>query len=102
MTSLTDIIKKEWDFHWEAKSQEAFQRLKQLFIKEPILQMFDSRRLTVMKVNASDQVLDSILSQRDESENLHSVVFHSRKFTDLELNYEIHNKELLAIVKAFK
>ena len=82
--------------------QEAFERLKQLFVKELILQMFDSRRLTVMKVNASDQVLDSVLSQKNELENLHPVVFHSHKFTDSELNYEIHDKKLLAIVEAFK
>ena len=55
-----------------------------------------------MKADASDQVLDSVLSQRNESENLHLVAFHSHKFTDSELNYEIHVKELLAIVKAFK
>ena len=55
-----------------------------------------------MKANASDQVLDSVLSQQDKSENLHSVVFHSCKFTDSELNYEIHNKELLVIVEVFK
>ena len=64
--------------------------------------MFDSRRLTVMEADASDQVLSSVLSQKNESENLHSVVFHSRKFTDSELNYEIHDKKLLAIVEAFK
>ena len=82
--------------------QEAFKRLKQLFTEESILQIFDSRRLTVMEADASDQVLDSVLSQQDKSENLHSVVFYSHKFTDSELNYEIHDKELLAIVEAFK
>ena len=55
-----------------------------------------------MKTNASDQVLRSVLSQWDESENLHSVAFYSHKFTKLELNYKIHNKKLLTIVKAFK
>ena len=64
--------------------------------------MFNLRRLTIIKVNASDKVLDSVLSQQDESENLHSVVFHSRKFTDSELNYKIYDKKLLAIVKTFK
>ena len=42
--------------------QEAFKKLKQLFTKEPILQMFDLRRLTVIEADASDQVLDSVLS----------------------------------------
>ena len=64
--------------------------------------MFDSRRLIMMKADTSDQVLDSVLSQQDKSENLHLVVFHSRKFMNSELNYKIHNKELLTIVEAFK
>ena len=55
-----------------------------------------------MKADASDQAQESVLSQLDELENLYLVVFHSQKFTEPELNYEIHNKELLAIVKAFK
>ena len=55
-----------------------------------------------MKADASDQAQESVLSQLDESENLHPVVFYSQKFTEPELNYKIHNKELLAIVKVFK
>ena len=64
--------------------------------------MFDSRRLTVIEADTSNQALNSVLSQKDESENLHSVVFYSHKFTDSELNYKIHDKELLTIVEAFK
>ena len=64
--------------------------------------MFDLRKQTVMKADASDQAQKSVLSQSDKSENLHSVAFYSWKFTESELNYKIHNKELLAIVKAFK
>ena len=55
-----------------------------------------------MKVDMLNQVQESMLSQLDELENLHLVAFYSRKFTESELNYEIHNKKLLAIVKAFK
>jgi len=43
-----------------------------------------------------------VLSQRDEEGRLHPVAFHSRKFTPAEINYEIHDKELLAVVDAFK
>ena len=64
--------------------------------------MFDSRRLIIMEADASDQVLGSVLSQRSESGNLHLIAFHSHKFMDSELNYKIHDKELLAIVEAFK
>ena len=71
-------------------------------MKELVLQMFDSRKLTVIKADASDQVLDSVLSQWDELENLYLVVFYSHKFTESELNYKIHDKELLVIIKSFK
>ena len=64
--------------------------------------MFDLRKQTVMKADALNQAQESVLSQSDKSENLHPVAFHSQKFTESELNYEIHDKELLAIVKAFK
>ena len=55
-----------------------------------------------MKTDVLDQVLKSILNQFNQFKNLQSVVFYSQKFTKLELNYKIHDKELLAIVKAFK
>ena len=64
--------------------------------------MFDLRKQTIMKADASDQAQESVLNQSDKSENLHLVAFHSQKFTKPELNYKIHNKELLAIVKVFK
>jgi len=43
-----------------------------------------------------------VLSQRDKENRLHPVAFHSRNFQPAEINYEIHDKELLAIVDAFK
>ena len=64
--------------------------------------MFDLRQLMIMKADVSNQVLDSVLSQKNESENLHLVAFYSQKFTKSELNYKIHDKKLLTIIKAFK
>jgi len=43
-----------------------------------------------------------VLTQRDNKGKLHPVAFHSREFHLAEINYEIHNKELLVIVDAFK
>ena len=55
-----------------------------------------------MKADALNQVQESILSQSDKLENLHLIAFYLQKFTELKLNYKIHDKELLVIVKAFK
>jgi len=55
-----------------------------------------------METEASDYALTAILSIVNEDNEVHLVTFHSHTFTMAELNYDIHNKELLAIFKAFK
>ena len=51
--------------------------------------------------DASDFALGYVLLQFKEK-RLHPEAFHSRKLNDAEWNYEIHDKELLAILEAFK
>jgi len=46
--------------------------------------------------------LEAILSQLGASKKLHPFAFHSRKFNDVEINYKIYDKELLAIVDSFQ
>jgi len=55
-----------------------------------------------METNASDYALAAILSIMTKDNKIHPVAFYSWTFSALELNYDIHNKELLAIFKAFK
>ena len=55
-----------------------------------------------METNASDYALTIILSIVNKENEVHLVAFHFCTFTTVELNYDTHNKELLAIFKAFK
>ena len=55
-----------------------------------------------METDASDYALAAILSIVNEDNKVHPVAFHSRTFTMVELNYNTHNKELLAIFEVFK
>jgi hypothetical protein len=52
-----------------------------------------------MEADASDFALGSILFQYGEDGRLHPIAYHSRKFSVAEINYEIHNKELLPFLK---
>jgi len=49
-----------------------------------------------------DYTLAAILSIMTKDNEIHPVAFHSQTFSALELNYDVYDKELLAIFKAFK
>jgi len=55
-----------------------------------------------METDALDYALTTILSIVNKENKVHPVTFHSCTFTIVKLNYNIHDKELLAIFKAFK
>jgi len=55
-----------------------------------------------VETDASDYALIAILFIVNKENKVHPVVFHSYTFTIAELNYNTHNKELLAIFEAFK
>ena len=76
--------------------------LKQAFISTPILMYWVPDAQLVVKTNASDYALAAILSIMTKDNEIHPVAFDSQTFSALKLNYDVHNKELLAIFKAFK
>ena len=56
----------------------------------------------MVETDASDYALGAILSTYTSDGEIHPIAFHSRTFTAPELNYDVHDKELLAIFEAFK
>jgi len=89
------------DFHWGSEQEEAFEELKKRFTTAPILSHIDPGRKTVVEMDGSDFALGCVLSQY-QGRRPHPVAFHSRKLNSTERNYHIHDKELLAIMEAFK
>ena len=85
-------------------ARKAFTKLRQAFIKAPILHHFDPERHIWVETNASGYAIGGVLSQltSDDSGRWHLVAFFSRKMIPAETRYETHNGELLAIVEAFK
>jgi transposase InsO family protein len=106
VTPLTGMTRKEGGkylpFVWGPEQQTAFDHLKYAFTTAPILRHFDYDREIVVETDASDYVSAGILSQYDDEDILHPVAFYSKKHSPAECNYEIYDKELLAIVRAFE
>ena len=87
---------------WDVKCQVAFETLKKAFIFDVILRHYDSNREIVIKIDASNFVLEEILSQYDEQSELHSIAYFFKKHNSAEYNYEIYNKELIIIIRVFE
>jgi len=59
-------------------------------------------RPLVVETDASDYALAVIISMQTSEGKLYPIAFHPHTFTGAELNYNVHNKELMAIFEAFK
>ena len=56
----------------------------------------------MVETDASDYVSTGVLSQYDDQGILHPVAFFSKIYAPAEYNYEIYDKELLAVIGAFE
>ncbi|MBW0499957.1 hypothetical protein O181_039672 [Austropuccinia psidii MF-1] len=99
--SLTSFLKKDSCFPLNEEALRQFHQLKEAFTISPILSHFDPYLPTILEIDASDYALGAVLSQTSDS-GKHPIAFDSRKLLLAELNYEIHDKELLGIVWALK
>ena len=55
-----------------------------------------------MATSRNDFALSGVLQQPDDNGILHPNAYYSRKFTPAEINYDVHYKELLAIIDSFR
>src|SRR5947207_3862236 len=99
---LTDLTKKGQPFNWDDKAQQAFEELKRHFISDPILAAFDPDRETVLETDASNWATGGVLSQYDDNGDLRPCAYFSKKNLLAECNYDIHDKELLAVIRCLE
>ena len=99
---LTRLTRKGTVWNWTDECQEAFDMLKRAFTSAPALVHFVPGAPIIVETDASDYALGAILSIVSGDGEVHPVAFHSRTFSAPELNYDVHDKELLAIFEAFR
>ncbi|MBW0583515.1 hypothetical protein O181_123230 [Austropuccinia psidii MF-1] len=101
ISSLTSFLKKYARFPLNEEALRQFHQLKEAFTIAPILSHFDPSLPIIVETDASDYALGAVLSQISDS-GKNPIAFDSHKLLPAELNYEIHDKELLGIVWALK
>jgi hypothetical protein len=64
--------------------------------------MYDLKRETRVETDALDYALGAVLSQQCLDKKWRLVFYYLRKFSGAELNYDVHDKELMGIVDSFE
>jgi RNase H-like domain found in reverse transcriptase/Reverse transcriptase (RNA-dependent DNA polymerase)/Integrase zinc binding domain len=99
---LTHLTQKNIPWNFDESCKLAFLTLKQAFISALVLTHYKPGCPLVIETDASDYALAPILSQVESNGEIHLVTYLSQTFSDTKLNYNTHDKELMAIYEAFK
>jgi hypothetical protein len=86
---------------WTIECQDAFDKLKNKMIQHPVLILPNPKLPYVIMSDSSKVAMGAVLMQRLE-DGLHPVAFYSKKFSSAELNYGVHEQELLALFMSLK
>jgi len=99
---LHDLVKKDKKWEWTEREEKAFIELKERFTKETVLAALDIDKKMRMEVNASDYAMGGVLLMECRDGLWRPVAFLSKSLNEIERNYEIHDKEILAIIRGLE
>ena len=98
LSKLTSNL--EWQ--WGPEQWKAFEQLKRKIAYELALAILDPNRQFRMETDTSDFAVAAILSQLQDDKTWRPVAFFLKAMNPADRNYEIYDKEMLAIMKAFE
>ena len=98
---LNNLLCKEVKFDFTPECMKAFEDLKKSLITAPVVQAPDWNLPFEIMCDASDFAIGAVLGQRKDKK-LHAIYYASRTLDEAQRNYAITEKELLAVVYAFK
>ena len=96
------LVRKEKKWKWEKEQEEVFEKLKAGFTTEPVLAIPDIDREMRVEADASDYTTGEVLLTKCEDRKWRPVAFISKLLNTTEQNYEIHNKEMLAVIRCLE
>ena len=100
---LSDLTKKDSIWNWGIEQQNAFEVLKKAFTTALVLKIPNDEDPFKLSIDASDFATGAVLSQKMPTTGLwHPVAFFSKSLDIHERNYEIYDKELLAIIRGLE
>jgi len=92
------LTKNNMPFVFDDSYIKAFKQLKNQLISSPILHHYDLDLELMLETDASDGVVAGILSQLHPDGEWYPIAFFSKTMALIKYNYEVHDKEMLAII----
>jgi len=99
---LNDLTRKEEKWRWGEEQQKAFEQLKMVFTSRPLLVAPDLDKEFRVEADASNFATGGVLSIKCEDNKWRPVAYISKSLNETERNYEIHNKEMLAVIRCLE
>jgi len=99
---LLDLTKKGTPWEWGARQQEAFENLKEKMCEQPVLANPDPKKTFYLQTDALSMGAGAILSQEGDNGKRRPVAYFLCTFSPAETNYDIYEKEFLAVINAIQ
>jgi hypothetical protein len=97
-TPLTNLLKKSSiTYEWNEACNEAFETLKGILVKAPVLKLPNFDKDFEIHSDASDFAIGGVLVQDGRP-----VAFESKKLSKTERRWPTHEKEMWAVIHCFK
>ena len=97
---LNELTKKDTEWNWTSRQEEAFNTLKERVTSEPVLAHPELDKQFEVEVDASGFTLGAVLLQKKSDDKKHPIVYYSSTLNAVERNYDIYELEYLAIHRA--
>ena len=96
------LTRKDIKWQWKEEQQKAFDELKRIFTTKPVLAALDLDKEFRVEADASNYATRGVLSMKGSDKLWRPVAFISKSLSDTERNYEIHDKEILVVVRCLE
>jgi len=96
------LTRKDEKWWWEEAQQKAFNELKWVFTTRPVLAAPDLDKEFRIEADASNYVTGEVLSMKCSDEKWRPVAFIFKSLSNTKRNYEIHDKEILVVVRCLE
>jgi hypothetical protein len=100
---LFELMKKDHKWSWGDAEQSVFNEIKTCMTSSPILRFADNSKAFRVEADSSNFATGGVLSQQSSDDlKWHPIMFYSKSLNVVKRNYEIHNKEMLAVMRSLE